>query len=378
MPKLPYTEADFIGMKKNELAHLITNQKECWPGPGSFNASKTRIGNIKTVLLDPKNGFLKEVSESEPELNPPLASENYAPKSSSHIPVASASQMKDIISSEFSNDAQSQGSHESSPAPVPVRVLLNDCRFDPVRKIIVNIQVPVDGIQYDEDCKPWVSAQKLVAEVQNSISPIQGFVRLSSPFPFDESYMEYFAKFTEGKLENSDFRPTHLMLSDLNAVHVHVEHAEDNFIQENIASVSTASGSLSTQDKVIFWLKNAAKTRESYDLFCNSHNRVLQNPDIVKIWKFAAAFHRVYYRSKCPISGTRVFLSAIRAALDVGETWLSDALDGDRLVGIYGPGGPHAADQVKEELLQCQETAQGRTALLKFLRDWEESNPCIV
>jgi len=69
--------------------------------------------------------------------------------------------------------------------------------------------------------------------------------------------------------------------------------------------------------------------------------------------------------------------SMIYAALGVHETWLSDALSGDRLVGIYGPGGPHENAVVVSELEATRDPPRGQVTLLKFLQNWEVGHPCI-
>ena len=62
----------------------------------------------------------------------------------------------------------------------------------------------------------------------------------------------------------------------------------------------------------------------------------------------------------------------------MGETWLTEALAGQRLVKVYGSGGPHSAQEVISELAVTRTPPCGRRALLTFLRDWEEAHPCIV
>ena len=58
----------------------------------------------------------------------------------------------------------------------------------------------------------------------------------------------------------------------------------------------------SKSEAVIAWLKGQAILQEDYPLFLGSHHRVLQNADIVAIWRFASNFDKIYYRSKNPIT----------------------------------------------------------------------------
>jgi hypothetical protein len=69
--------------------------------------------------------------------------------------------------------------------------------------------------------------------------------------------------------------------------------------------------------------------------------------------------------------------NALYAALDVHETWFNDALSGNRLVDIYGRGGPLENPNIVSELAATQKPPRGRSALLKFLQDWEVGHPSI-
>jgi hypothetical protein len=54
-------------------------------------------------------------------------------------------------------------------------------------------------------------------------------------------------------------------------------------------------------EALVAWLKQKALADPGYSLFIGSHHRVVQNPDIVAIWKFTSDFHKVYYNAKNPI-----------------------------------------------------------------------------
>ena len=55
-------------------------------------------------------------------------------------------------------------------------------------------------------------------------------------------------------------------------------------------------------EALVEWLKEKASLQEDYPLFLGSQHRVLQNPDIVLIWRFVSNFHKIYYNAKNPIS----------------------------------------------------------------------------
>ena len=56
---------------------------------------------------------------------------------------------------------------------------------------------------------------------------------------------------------------------------------------------STASSS-----STITWLAQEASLHNNYQLFISSHHRVLQNSDIILVWKFASDFYDIYHRAK--------------------------------------------------------------------------------
>jgi len=130
-------------------------------------------------------------------------------------------------------------------------------------------------------------------------------------------------------------------------------------------------------DPTAEWLRQKASQQPHYRFFVESHHRTLQNAEIVIIWRFAAEFHDIYYQAKCDTTKARITKLAIQSCLGIGETWLTDALVGHRLVKIYGPGGSHSAAEVVSELEVVRTAPYGRFALLSFLKDWEEAHPCI-
>jgi hypothetical protein len=83
----------------------------------------------------------------------------------------------------------------------------------------------------------------------------------------------------------------------------------------SLPEVSEASGHPETSQRdatptkskaLVAWLKEKASADPGYLLFIGSHHRVVQNPDIVAIWKFTSNFHKVYYNAKNPISVSEI------------------------------------------------------------------------
>jgi len=48
----------------------------------------------------------------------------------------------------------------------------------------------------------------------------------------------------------------------------------------------------------ITWLAQEATLRSNYQHFVNSQHRVLQNSEIILVWKFASDFYDIYHRAK--------------------------------------------------------------------------------
>jgi hypothetical protein len=55
-------------------------------------------------------------------------------------------------------------------------------------------------------------------------------------------------------------------------------------------------------EALVAWLKQKVLADPGYSLFIGSHHRVVQNPNIVAIWKFTSDFYKVYYNAKNPVS----------------------------------------------------------------------------
>ncbi|KAF8078820.1 hypothetical protein FPV67DRAFT_1466600 [Lyophyllum atratum] len=127
--------------------------------------------------------------------------------------------------------------------------------------------------------------------------------------------------------------------------------------------------------KVLHYLEDLVKLRPGYALYIRSRHAVMQNPDILPIWRFATSFMNEYNHTISPISsdrpGKRITQKLILDALGVGETWYRDAADGIRLIDLYGAERPLAAPEVIQELETRRDIPRGKGKLLRFLREWE-------
>ncbi|TFK57965.1 hypothetical protein BDN72DRAFT_866334, partial [Pluteus cervinus] len=98
---------------------------------------------------------------------------------------------------------------------------------------------------------------------------------------------------------------------------------------------------------------------------------------IVFAWRFAYNVHERYkpttFTSQLPSTSRRpprvkITKEAIQSALQVGETWLSEAIEAMKIIEIYGSDGTNPNPDVIQELGAVRTPARGRAALLNFLR----------
>ncbi|KAF5381018.1 hypothetical protein D9615_004051 [Tricholomella constricta] len=282
-------------------------------------------------------------------------------------------------------------------------------------------------------CAPgeWrVEARHVLEELQKTISQISGPgpVKVGVPDIAFPEFTTYFVEASVKKLTTASTSPTHLVVpaNEQASLTLRVEYrttalklicadmpseyrADDDdapqvqFPKDFVpltAARQRAHGSYTRRDcsprpqnspsqpggprnaELLVALTDLVALRPGYQMFDESRHTVLQNPDIVPIWKFIAAFLKDYcdkdiseISDRAP--GKRITKRLICIALGIGETCLKQAEDGARLVGLYGAGGKCEAAKVIEELEARRDapTGIGKIRLLRFLRDWEAAHP---
>ena len=149
--------------------------------------------------------------------------------------------------------------------------------------------------------------------------------KLGCPHPLNPTYLQYFARFaSSGQLEDSGsaFRPnTMLFISAFSSLFIRVDGISAG------ASVSCSPSALLKNDSQpdiqcplegvaesspnqprrrhpaalsspAIWLTQRASSHENYQLFINSQHHVLQNLDVILVWRFASEFYDIYHRAK--------------------------------------------------------------------------------
>ncbi|KAF9524380.1 hypothetical protein CPB83DRAFT_838939 [Crepidotus variabilis] len=374
---MDYTEEDLSNLTKKQLAAIIRPQIECWPTP-IFNFSKTKLQAMKDAILDKKNGFQKPPSQADGPLNnPQLQPERNAP--------TAAAQNQGIGGDDDENERE-ENRQEQDPEPhITIDVFLEDERCMPLRKSAIQVTLPARMEVESASKDRCVLAAPLMAQIQTSHSAIRGPARLAFPFPRRPSFRTYFAILDrrDEDLAQAVCNPDRVCFTDESSIEIYIEpvpDAESGQVSSATPSQSAAAPAVSllpAAAQTVHWLYSQALLADGYQLFADSRSRVLQNPDIVRVWKFADDFHHEHHRKThdTPSGTARITKQIIQEALDIRETSLADALNGMKLIKLYGAGGTDEADDVVKELGQNREKPLGRLALLQFLQQWQKSHP---
>jgi len=326
---------------------------------------------MKAALIDPSNNFsISDVVPPVIEGSPLTSIPGSATPPLSRTPPPPQLQLGSVAAADPLAQPDNHGidmQREGSKELISVSLLLQDRRFNPVQKSAVRICIDVDAREA-EDREKHISARDVIRHLQCSHSALNGPAKLGTPYRPDPSYIEYFVQFADtNDWENCKIHPEVLS----------IESHKLEIIIDNVSGPTsvTEGGSRmgnpepsprhskpSKSEAMTTWLKEKASAMEGYSLFVGSRHRVCQNAEVVVIWKFVSNFHKIYYNAKNPISQTLVKKNALYAALDVHETWFNEALSGNRLVEVYGHGGPLEDSKVVLELAASRNPPRGRSA----------------
>ncbi|KAF9525464.1 hypothetical protein CPB83DRAFT_838193 [Crepidotus variabilis] len=381
---MDYTEEDLRNLTKKQLAAIIRPQIECWPTP-IFNFSKTKLQAMKDAILDKKNGFQKPPSQADGPLNnPQLQPERDAPTAAAQTPGIGGDDDDKNDENENENERE-EDRQEQEPEPhITIDVFLEDERCMPSRKSAIQVTLPVLMEVESASKDRCVLATPLMAQIQASHSAIRGPARLAFPFPRRPSFRTYFATLDrrDEDLAQAVCNPDRVCFADESSIEIYIEplpDAECGRVSGATPSQSAAAPavSLPAAAQTVHWLHSQALLADGYQLFVDSRSRVLQNPDIVRVWKFTDDFHHEHHRKThdTPSGTARITKQMIQEALDIRETSLADALNGMKLIKLYGSGGTDEAGDVVKELGQNREKPLGRLALLQFLQQWQKNYP---
>ncbi|KAJ7914009.1 hypothetical protein B0H13DRAFT_1873354 [Mycena leptocephala] len=364
----PYQEDDLTG-NKDSLVKLVQRQIAKWPGPGKFQPSKVKVALIKSTLLDPTYGFTT----------------NKPPVVFLHPPKGSGGTATPVENSPPSPP------HEENPAPLEflsVRIYVEDSRVVPTHKTVAMLSLPVLN---RTNGAIRIYARDIIAALQRSNGAIEipstgsGLVMISFPDPEDEEWKIPFVRIPHGHTGDiANFSPDVLEIPQDLRLKLNVDNISSSLpavvnsaVSADSVTTSIPGSSTSVQlaapleeeptSPVITFLREKLATKAGYLSFAANRNRVLSNPVIVSDWQFAVSFTGTYNKMKTPV---KVNKEAIRKALGVGSTWLSQAHTAVDIISKYG-----AVTEVADTLKLAENPPSGSIVLYNFLKDWRDNHP---
>ncbi|KAF8071480.1 hypothetical protein FPV67DRAFT_1745765 [Lyophyllum atratum] len=424
-----YHHSDIIKLKRRGLLALVERQRDKWPQGITLN-SKTTKATFCEVLLDARYGFTTDNLANEASLQ--AANERSAHAHAYRAPSVNNPSLP--VAGSIPLPAP-----PSEPLPClggsyqrTLHLYIEDHRIGSRSSVSIAATV-ADRI----GCAPgeWrVEASHILEKLQQSTAEIRGPgpVKIGTADLVHPTYTMYFLESSVKDLTRTPANPTHLVVpaSERASLTLRVEYlggvnglklackdipsdderdisfppgfrplaagrervrtgsqalprsliwhgpdSEDLSTSSQSSHARAHQGRVERDRKVLHHLENLVKLRPGYASYIQSRHAVMQNPDILPIWRFATSFMNEYVHAISPISsdppGKRITQKSILDALGVGETWYRDAADGIRLVDLYRAEGPLAAPDVIQELEIHRDIPRGKGKLLRFLREWE-------
>ncbi|TFK58253.1 hypothetical protein BDN72DRAFT_906920 [Pluteus cervinus] len=256
-----------------------------------------------------------------------------------------------------------------------------------------------------------VYARDVVKELAEHLPlKIQGPLEIGCPHPQEQEFIEYFYQLENTgapPIDGQCFDPEILSVEPKDALHLHLKTALSMSISqdssgapaipeqpEDLKPLEVARSRArdnrsenrarpypekraSVKAEMVAWLQNEVKNKAEWAQFRAAFHRPLQNSEIVFAWQFAYNIHEQYkpttFISQLPSTSQRpprvkITKEAIQSALQVGETWLTEAIEAMKIIAIYGSDGTNPNPDVIQELGAVRTPARGRAALLNFLR----------
>ncbi|KAJ6538293.1 hypothetical protein B0H10DRAFT_2141123 [Mycena sp. CBHHK59/15] len=378
----PYVAADFAGLKRKDLVNLIESQLAKWPRPRG-QLSKANMNEMQEILLNPKLGFTTT--------KPAFGNQQEMPR-----PDGSPSPNRVEPNVDLTNTSNLQ--HIPDPLKA-IQLLIDDRRssFGPTNTSQRILVAMVDSKECEEG--EWrANAAEILEALQMSLSKIQGKGRIGVPDRLDHKYTENFVDLDPNEdVQAVKSNPTYLVIPKDSRLNLRVDRTLQTIHDKSSPSPDPAVGlkSLITPPtapvspaatrirqptaRQITWLKDKIKSHAGYEKFQANQGKILQNIDRVQYWQFAAEVSATFYQKPRPAEmsqGKTITKAAIKDALNLGRTSLSEAINMARIISVYTGNGPHRSNEVILEITKSEEAeTPGAEALKAFLQKWENDHP---
>ncbi|KAJ7790003.1 hypothetical protein B0H14DRAFT_2626508 [Mycena olivaceomarginata] len=283
MVERPYVKSDFVGLTRRKLyVRLDMIQRRPENFPKGLNLSKINIPDMQKLLLDSQIGFTTNL--------PGEQQTSIAPKPPNPSKDANVSRgLEDSVPNIQPEDTVPN----IQPDVRNVQLRIRDRRFgssefNVIQRVNLNF---VDHV----DCRDneWRAS------------------RIGVPDSEEREYTEYFVTFNvEDKTETFSHNFPNIIIPDGNKLELRVDpNKHPRTLSPIPLSVSESSGpSLSALvarpqapvDAGVTWLREKIEKRPGYTKFHSNRGKVLQNPDRVESWKFAAQVTSTFHKTSWP------------------------------------------------------------------------------
>ncbi|KAJ7843187.1 hypothetical protein B0H14DRAFT_2585828 [Mycena olivaceomarginata] len=304
MVERPYVKSDFVGLTRRKLyVDMIQRRPENFPK--GLNLSKINIPDMQKLLLDSQIGFTTNLpGEQQTSIAP---SNFHVIYSLIHFELEPPNPSKDAnVSRGLEDSVPNIQPEDTVPNIQPdvrnVQLRIRDRRFgssefNVIQRVNLNF---VDHV----DCRDneWRATDANYYKAQ---------VRIGVPDSEEREYTEYFVTFNvEDKTETFSHNFPNIIIPDGNKLELRVDpNKHPRTLSPIPLSVSESSGpSLSALvarpqapvDAGVTWLREKIEKRPGYTKFHSNRGKVLQNPDRVESWKFAAQVTSTFHKTSWP------------------------------------------------------------------------------
>ncbi|KAJ7785103.1 hypothetical protein DFH07DRAFT_763717 [Mycena maculata] len=370
-----YDPADLARLKRSDLVALVQRQLEKWPTQtlGKFRPQKTNMDIMKTALTSANSQFTNNKPAERPAS--PIVDNLWLPPPRPPSPGPSERPAPGVITPQSLSEYRS------------ILLLVEDTRSIG-EKVSHRVRVSVINPENAATGEWQASSQEIVDELQASIAAFRGPARIGISDPENPGYTIFLATITGPEYQAND-APSSPILVDVpqsGTLKLTVSHiggllllfvfygaakrlqseslpdtkgelsasTQVNIDPQSLVSSSKKKKSITEAltEKELTWITEKAQSTAGFDEFKLNQNRRLSNSERVRYWRFAAAFSTTYYKAQWPrgielSGGKSVKKNAIKAALGMETTMLTQALNMAKIVGIYYDG-PHRSSEVVE------------------------------
>ncbi|KAF8240674.1 hypothetical protein L208DRAFT_1374216 [Tricholoma matsutake] len=378
VPEVPYEAAEVQASRKKarkpELLKMVARQKEKWPDTDFSGGSHVTVKRLKEVFGDPVYGFTKPALQLQPPTNRELAPSVLMKSLTSHVDTVVHSS-----SNSTNKPAALVGPRDGVPANdsghVTRPVASGNVKHVPLTPVFVSLSPDPPRVWFS-------SAQELLAALQETCNNIEGATKMAFLDPVDVGYHQlilFVESHKHHKHPDSDNNSSDSYTSDVQSKKFKpLEQAKHHPPAAKGHDEAVQNARREVIEKELKWLRSKVAECNGYQEFAANQRRKQQNVGVVRSWKFIPSFSHNFFKKSYGVAVKKfrsIKKNSIVKALGISITSLAEAENAARLLGIFSPGGSHAAPEVVKVVEKNDETSpRGAQGLLPFLVGWENHN----